>query len=478
MVWMKVPYTNFHNLNQDWIIRKIKELESEYAGFVDSNTIKYADPIEWNITTQYEPNTIVRDTATDIIYLSKQPVPAGISVENTDYWLRVGDLSSSAHQIDEINARLDQDEADIANLSTEIDTLETTVTNQINAIELDIEEIKAYANIGNLRGKKVLCIGDSWADGTGSDATVGWPTYFANITGCTLYQIVQNGGGFAAVGNTNADYPSMNYANALEAYATAQDENVRNNVCLVIAQSGVNDALKTSVILSDLQAGMTSFNTKCQTYYPNAKIIFIPTYGTEKDWVLVGESTGKTKVDAWRFLYYNIPEWAHVHGINAPVEAAGWFYGLTTYAGSSEHHLNTTGYRTLGYMIAAYAAGWDGVVSTAPNQGITWNQDLNYSSQQLSIERRGQDVFMRGFIQLANSDNFSYGSTTIVTVGTQYTNNNAYYVPAMFWNSSYRGIAFLRVSANGAIDIRTGTQLTGVPAVYFNVGWKVAACPL
>lgn len=31
MVWNKVPYTNFHQLNQDWIISKITELDKKYG---------------------------------------------------------------------------------------------------------------------------------------------------------------------------------------------------------------------------------------------------------------------------------------------------------------------------------------------------------------------------------------------------------------------------------------------------------------
>lgn len=31
MVWNKVPYTNFHQLNQDWIIKQITELDEKYG---------------------------------------------------------------------------------------------------------------------------------------------------------------------------------------------------------------------------------------------------------------------------------------------------------------------------------------------------------------------------------------------------------------------------------------------------------------
>ena len=80
------PYTNFHELNLDWLIKLIKELENTVNNFVALNTIKYADPIQWNITTQYEANTVVVDPQTGTAYISSKAVPSGVALTNTDYW--------------------------------------------------------------------------------------------------------------------------------------------------------------------------------------------------------------------------------------------------------------------------------------------------------------------------------------------------------------------------------------------------------
>ena len=80
------PYTNFHELNLDWLLKMIKELENTVNNFVALNTIKYADPILWNITSQYEANTVVVDPQTGTAYISKKAVPSGVSLTNTDYW--------------------------------------------------------------------------------------------------------------------------------------------------------------------------------------------------------------------------------------------------------------------------------------------------------------------------------------------------------------------------------------------------------
>ena len=80
------PYVNLQDVNLDWILKHIKDLETNLQDFVKLNTIKYADPIIWNITTQYETNTVVIDGNTGTAYLSVRPVPAGVSLTNDDYW--------------------------------------------------------------------------------------------------------------------------------------------------------------------------------------------------------------------------------------------------------------------------------------------------------------------------------------------------------------------------------------------------------
>ena len=55
----RAPYTNFHDLNLDWIIEVLNEFNTKLTNFVSLATIKYADPIQWNITSQYEANTVV-----------------------------------------------------------------------------------------------------------------------------------------------------------------------------------------------------------------------------------------------------------------------------------------------------------------------------------------------------------------------------------------------------------------------------------
>ena len=86
------PYTDFHNLNLDWILETLKKQNGAIADFISLNSITYADPLQWDITSQYPKNQVVLDTNGDG-YLSVQPVPVGVEIANTDYWTKIGNFS-------------------------------------------------------------------------------------------------------------------------------------------------------------------------------------------------------------------------------------------------------------------------------------------------------------------------------------------------------------------------------------------------
>ena len=90
----KYPYTDFHELNADWLIKTLMEMINQVENFVSLNAIKYADPIQWDIVRQYEKNTVVIDPLTGTAYISVQPVPSGVALTRTEYWTVVFDLGS------------------------------------------------------------------------------------------------------------------------------------------------------------------------------------------------------------------------------------------------------------------------------------------------------------------------------------------------------------------------------------------------
>lgn len=93
MAYFEFPHTRTYEGDLGYIIKKLVELTEKYDVFFKNNTIKFANPINWDITSQYPAYTIVFDTNNNVSMISVQPVPAGIDITNTDYWELVGPLT-------------------------------------------------------------------------------------------------------------------------------------------------------------------------------------------------------------------------------------------------------------------------------------------------------------------------------------------------------------------------------------------------
>lgn len=93
MSYFEFPHTREYDGDLGYIIKKLMELTDKYNTFFAYNSIKFADPIEWDITKQYPAYTIVFDSNNAVSLISKQPVPAGIDISNGDYWEIVGPLT-------------------------------------------------------------------------------------------------------------------------------------------------------------------------------------------------------------------------------------------------------------------------------------------------------------------------------------------------------------------------------------------------
>ena len=85
----KYPYTDFHELNLDWVLNKVRELQLDFDEFKVLNSITFSGV--WDITKQYVAWTIVNDGG--VGYISLKPVPVGIDINNSDYWTIVADYS-------------------------------------------------------------------------------------------------------------------------------------------------------------------------------------------------------------------------------------------------------------------------------------------------------------------------------------------------------------------------------------------------
>ena len=149
MAYFEFPHTRNYDGDLGYIIKKLIELTNDYENFFKYNSIKFADPLQWDITKQYEAYTIVFDYDSGYCFISKQPVPTGIALTNTDYWCLVGPLIIDA------DARLEIER--ILRFITGIYETGTTATaprsvGDFVIVSGDLWEVTAPINIGETYG--------------------------------------------------------------------------------------------------------------------------------------------------------------------------------------------------------------------------------------------------------------------------------------------------------------------------------------
>ena len=176
------PYSDTHELNLDWIIKTVKNLAAEMNDFTVVNKIAYADPINWDITTQYPAFNIVYDDVSEQLMISKQPVPKGISINNTDYWTIVSPFKiDTVLDNDSVNpvanktlkTKFDSIDSDISDL----ETADTSLSNRITANADNISTLsdRVTTNTTNLTTETNARIAADSALGTRIDNIIALP---------------------------------------------------------------------------------------------------------------------------------------------------------------------------------------------------------------------------------------------------------------------------------------------------------------
>lgn len=204
----------------------------------------FANPVEWNNLREYEPLTMVTYQGTT--YTSRQTVPVGTALDNTDYWVVTGNY----------NAQVDEYRQETAEVST---GLTSEITNRTDADYM-------------LSGGDLLCIGDSYLKGSTPEAGVyikSWGDYLADHMGRTInvnyFKYAYGGAGFV---NT---VDGHNFGTLL-ADAHNDIENP-NKVGTIVVLGGRNDGTSNNLL-----PNLRTFISNAKTYFPNAKIYY--TYGS------------------------------------------------------------------------------------------------------------------------------------------------------------------------------------------------------
>ena len=242
------PYTNFHELNLDWILQKIKELNDKFDDAISAK-IKFADPLQWEINTAYEALTIVVND--DKAYLSMQPVPPGKLLTNNDYWQQIFNMSELYDMIDDLRE----------DLSGEIDDLEDELSDDIGDLNTAITQLDANT-VKTDNNKHILFLSDSYA--TWNSGAL----YTAFVNNCGVpadhcHNLAVSGSSFQDASNS--------FKAQLESYTGD-----KTKITDIVIAGGINDAIAAYNVegypdTSALTTAMNTFMTYANNNYPNAK---------------------------------------------------------------------------------------------------------------------------------------------------------------------------------------------------------------
>ena len=276
------PYTDFHELNLDWILAAIKKLYHEMSDFEAANHITPCGI--WDITKQYQAWSVVTDGGHG--YISTRPVPAGIDISNQDYWteivdydafwgalnLRIQALENSMDTLNDttipginndigaLDGRVDTAEDDIDALEGSVSTITGTT---IPGINTSISNLQSEVNL--MKNKKVIFIADSYA-GTSDFVTkvnsiMGWTAgvdSFCNAVGGEGFIEGTNGNGFLY---------------ELQQHAASMSDAVRNSITDIMVIGGANDAKTNQTYgANPMENHFITFVNYASINFPNARI--------------------------------------------------------------------------------------------------------------------------------------------------------------------------------------------------------------
>lgn len=222
---------------------------------------KFADPVEWNNARSYEALEIV--TYLNTSYTSKKPVPVGVAITNSEYWVATGNY----------NAQMQELMSDVNDLSSAV----TGLGNRVNVLD-------------NVNGKKIVIFGDSI-----SDEAVNAPNWVAKLR-------------TRVSSDTTIINHSINGAKIVNDGATAWIGNMVESATdlsgtdIFIIFAGTND-IRASSAVGYYQTGNQYFTTalnyaitKCNNAVGTAKIfvisplkIYASTYPDSHDSAMVGD---------------------------------------------------------------------------------------------------------------------------------------------------------------------------------------------
>ena len=238
------PYTNFHEINLAWLLQAMKNLDASVREYMAVNKVGFGGI--WDITKQYPAYTVVADGSQS--YISLKPVPAGVDIENTEYWQLLADL----------DPRIGPLVGEVERLSSDLSTVGQETRDNTSAIasvdsRLDVLEDEQLGDM--------LILGNSWVTGgVRSEGTAGgWANYIGGYyKGGNIYSGAVSGQGIGS-----GEYLTQ-FNNLI---AAGHDKNVK----FVVISGCINDRNNPAAV----QPQLIILIDRIRDVMPKAKIVFV-----------------------------------------------------------------------------------------------------------------------------------------------------------------------------------------------------------
>lgn len=415
------PYTDFHEINLDWILRQIMKLHHDWSEFKAVNEITNAGA--WDITKQYQAWTIVSDNNAG--YISLKPVPAGVAIDNTEYWGLIADydilitdltdrIIALENTVGDSSSGLVKDVSDLqGDMTAAENTLNTLVNTTIPSISNSIGTLDHRITL--LDDKKYIFIADSYANE--SDFVTKVNTTLGLTAGVNSFCNAQGGEGFTKGGNDN-----NGYLYELQQHAAGMSAALKLDITDILVIGGANDAEDNQAYGSNtIYAKALEFVNYAHTNFPNAKI-HIGFVGACKYNSAYLENRTQTNLELMRYYYRDTAISLGCAYINNLEYATRWLPGLTLKADGL--HPNGTGGTIIAEGIAQYIlTGQANLGLDAYPMTVDWINPAftGAVTASLSMENGKMNLHLNEIALINKSVNFAggnAGSTTRTNIAT------------------------------------------------------------
>ena len=205
----------------------------------------FADPLDWNSQMEYEPLTIVLNQGNS--FTSRQFVPKGIDISNTDFWANTGNY----------NAQIEQYRNEVYAFNERITKTEESTTTLIDKVS----QLESRNNM--FSHSNILWVGDSIAAGQGAGGKE--KSFAAKVTknlNANYYNNAYGGAGF------------LNGTTLKQQILEFKANNPNLNIDYIMFMVPLNDGTYINEDFNNYFRAISDFYNTVKTTYPNALLYY------------------------------------------------------------------------------------------------------------------------------------------------------------------------------------------------------------